>query len=466
MGNTVQLLPPAPVAQKVMDALRDAGGRPLIVGGAVRDMVLGAASKDCDIEVYGLSAREIEAALAVFGEVAAVGVSFGVLKLALPNGDDLDISIPRRENKAGRGHRGFQVACDPTMTHREAASRRDFTMNALAFDPASGGVLDFFGGREDLAAGILRHTSPAFAEDPLRVLRGFQFAARFQLRLAEETVVLCQSLLPEASALPVERVWGEWEKWAAKGIHPSAGLRLLRETDWLSLYPELAALGGCDQDAQWHPEGDAWEHTLHVCDAAARFAARDNLHGDARLVLLFAALCHDLGKPTTTVVGEDRRVRSPGHEKAGVGTARAFLQRIGAPERIIKRVLPLVAEHMAHNGLPAEPRTVRRLANRLAPATIQELARVVEADHSGRPPLVGGVPENMQAILSLAEGLSADRGAPAHILMGRHLIEDLGLMPGPQFGEILKAAYAAQLDGAFIDLDGALAWVRWTLRAE
>lgn len=438
-----------------MQAIVGAGGRPYVVGGAVRDLLCGEPVKDVDIEVYGMPIEPLAELLAGFGRVDAVGRAFGILKLRLPGGHELDVSLPRRESKVGAGHRGFIATPDPAMTPREAAARRDFTWNALAFTP-EGELLDFFGGQADLAAGIIRHTSPAFAEDPLRVLRAMQFAGRFNMCLAPETAALCRTLLPEAAALPIERIWAEWQKWALKSTVPAAGLRALREAGWVELYPALVALIGCPQDATWHPEGDTWVHTLHVCDAAARIAADAGLPHEQRLVLLFAALCHDLGKPSSTVIHADGRIRSPGHAHAGVAPAEAFLAQIGCPRSIVAQALPLIAEHMAHHGLETSPRAVRRLALRLSPATLQQWAWLVAADHSGRPPLPPGAPG--QPILALAEQIGAADGRPAPILQGRHLLA-AGLPPGPELGATLKRAYEAQIEGDFSTLEEALLWL-------
>ncbi|MFL5805889.1 MAG: CCA tRNA nucleotidyltransferase [Roseiflexaceae bacterium] len=438
-----------------MDAIQAAGGLPLLVGGAVRDILLGYAPKDLDIEVYQLDVERLAVALAPFGRIDAVGRSFGVLKLRTPAGQEFDFALPRRESKVGAGHRGFLAAPDPTMTPQEAAARRDFTINAMAITPA-GQVLDFFGGQDDLRARILRHTTAAFAEDPLRVLRGMQFAARFDMRLAPATAVLCRQLLAEAPTLAIERVWAEWWKWAAQGVRLSAGLRVLEETGWINLYPELAALVGCEQDPVWHPEGSVFVHSLHVCDAAAAIAEREGLQGEQRAVLIFAALCHDLGKPATTSHDLDGHIRSPGHDQAGIAPTESLLRRIGCPHGIAAQVVPLVREHMVHIGMTLTDRSVRRLALRLAPATIEQWGRLVEADHSGRPPLPPGNPG--AEIVALAQRLGTAEGRPAPLLFGRHLI-DAGLMqPGPALGALLRRAYQAQIDGVFATAEEGLAW--------
>jgi tRNA nucleotidyltransferase (CCA-adding enzyme) len=457
MNTALQQLHP------ILAAIQAAGGEPLVVGGAVRDLLLGYAPKDLDVEVYKLDVERLSAALALFGRIDAVGRSFGVLKLRTPTGQEFDFALPRRESKVGAGHRGFLAAPDPTMTPQEAAARRDFTINAMALTP-DGQVLDFFGGQADLRDRILRHTTAAFAEDPLRVLRGMQFAARFDMRLAPETAALGRALLLEAPTLALERIWAEWWKWATKGARPSAGLRALEETGWISLYPELVALVGCEQDSLWHPEGDVWLHSLHVVDAAAAIAARDGLAGEERAVLLFAALCHDLGKPATTSHGADGRIRSPGHAEAGIAPTGALLRRIGCPHDIAVQVAPLVREHMVHIGMSVNDRAVRRLALRLAPATVAQWGRLVEADHSGRPPLPPGNPA--AEIVALAQQLGTAAGRPEPILKGRDLI-DAGIMqPGPKLGEVLRRAYQAQIDGAFATLEEALGWAAQHLHYE
>lgn len=445
----------APFIQPILAAIQAAGGHPLIVGGAVRDALMGVEPSEFDIEVYGMPINQLLELLAGFGRVDAIGRSFGILKLRTPAGQELDISLPRRESKIGAGHRGFLTTPDPTMTPREAAARRDFTWNALALTPA-GELLDFFNGAADLRAGIIRHTTAAFAEDPLRVLRAMQFAARFDMRLAPETVALCRTLLPEASTLATERIWGEWQKWALKGRTPAAGLRVLAETGWLILYPELVALIDCPQDSLWHPEGSVELHTQYVVNAAATIADREQLAGNQRAILLFAALCHDLGKPATTAIGADGRIRSPGHAQAGVELAESLLRRIGCPRALVAQVAPLVREHMAHIGMQVSDRTVRRLALRLVPTTITQWGQLVEADHSGRPPLPASNPA--ATIVALSKQLSVSTGRPTPILQGRDLIAT-GLTPGPALGAVLERAYQAQIDGAFDSVEAGLAWV-------
>ena len=421
-----------------------------LVGGCVRDWLLGKPCKDFDVEVFGLSYDQLVLTLSRWGKTDLVGRSFGVVKLTNRRGATYDFTIPRRDSKVAPGHKGFEITFDPAITPRQAAARRDFTVNALMFDPRRGELLDFFGGEEDLKNRVLRHTSPAFAEDPLRVLRGMQFAARFDLRAAPETVALCRRMKAAYRELAPERVREEWFKWAGKSVVPSAGLKFLQETEWLENFPELHALVGTRQDPDWHPEGDVFVHTGHCCDAMATLPEWQAADADSRVVYMLAVLAHDFGKPGATHEAERegrKRIVSPGHEEAGGPLASAFLEQINAPMAIRDRVLPLVVNHLAHLN-PVTDRSVRRLAKRLEPENIQGLSLVITADHFGRPPRPRIVPESLTALLGTAAALEVQAAAPKPILMGRDLIE-LGLKPGSKFGVLLDAAYDAQLEGKF-----------------
>ncbi|MBN2506829.1 MAG: polynucleotide adenylyltransferase [Verrucomicrobia bacterium] len=435
-------------------------GTARLVGGCVRDWLLGRAPKDFDVEVYGLDAARLGSALARWGQVNWVGRSFGVLKVTTAGGQTFDFSLPRRDSKVAPGHRGFEVAVDPGITPREAAERRDFTINALAYDPRERRVFDYFGGQADLRNRVLRHTSPAFADDPLRVLRGMQFAGRFALEPAPGTVALCRQIKSGYAELAVERVREEWFKWAAESALPSAGLRFLAATEWIAHFPELDALVGVPQDPEWHPEGDVFAHTCHCCDALARLPAWQAADTESRVAWMLAVLAHDFGKAATTctMIRNGRtRIVSPEHDERGVPLAEAFLARINAPHAIRARVLPLVRCHMAHLN-PIHDRSVRRLARRLAPETIESLCLVITADASGRPPNPPGVPEAVATLRARAGALELEAAAPRPILLGRHLL-DLGMVPGKELGIILNAAFEAQLEGLFADLPGAWRWL-------
>ena len=434
--------------------------RAYLVGGCVRDALLGITHKDFDLEVYGVSYEALEKSLGAHGRVDLVGKTFGVIKFSSLSGAQWDFSLPRRDSKMSAGHKGFQVEFDSDISPKEAAARRDFTINALMFDPRAGEYLDFFGGRDDLKNRVLRHTSAAFVEDPLRVLRGMQFAARFDLAAAPETIALCRSIAHTFSELAVERVGMEWFKWALAGQKPSAGLRFLKESGWLLHFPEVAALDGTPQDPEWHPEGDVFTHTGHCCDALAELPEWRAADETTRRVLMFAVLAHDFAKPQTTHEAEREgriRIVSPGHEEQGGPLAESFLTRIDAPNEIKERVMLLVMHHLAHLQAVSD-RSVRRLANFLKPATIEELCLVMTADHFGRPPKPRIIHPGILELRARAEALRLRDAAPKPLLQGRHLIAR-GLLPGVQFGALLSEAFEAQLEGKFTDLDGALQWL-------
>jgi tRNA nucleotidyltransferase (CCA-adding enzyme) len=434
--------------------------RAFLVGGCVRDFLLHQSVKDYDIEVFDMDFEGLANGLARWGRTDLVGRSFGVVKLTTPQGACYDFSIPRRDSKVSAGHQGFEIEFDSSISLEEAAARRDFTINALMWDPRADEILDFFGGANDLRDRVLRHTSSAFVEDPLRVLRGMQFCGRFDLRAASETLALCRSIQHTHSELAVERIREEWFKWAERSIAPSAGLRFLAQTEWIGHYPEIRALIGTPQEPEWHPEGDVFTHTCHCCDALANLPQWQQSDPQSRIVFMLAILAHDFGKPETTrreLKNGVLRITSPGHEAAGKTKAEHFLNRINAPIAVRQRVLPLVANHL-FTFQQLTDTAVRRLARRLAPETIDGLCLIITADSMGRPPRPKTIPGTVERLKEKAHELHVRQSPPLPILMGCHLIEK-GIVPGPAFRQILDAAYDAQLEGKITDLASAQTWL-------
>ena len=426
---------------QVAALIAEKGGRALLVGGCVRDGLLGLPAKDIDMEVYGLPIGEVESALKPHFRLDTVGRSFGVL---IVKGENIDIALPRRESKTGPKHTDFKVEGDPNMSQEEAASRRDFTINAISIDPLTGELIDPYGGVADLDARRLRHVSAAFVEDPLRVLRGMQFTARFELKPDPETITLCRTLDPKD--LPSERLWEEWKKLILKGRSIFKGLSFLQDCGWLQYFPELEDLVGCDQDPKWHPEGDVWNHTRHCLDAYTKNRINDEWED---LIVGLAVLCHDFGKPSTSYTDENGRIRSPRHDVEGVPVAQRFLKRLTRQKKIFEEVLPLVEQHMRPLALyrdGAGDSAIRRLAARVK--RVDRLTRVAHADKNGRPPIPHDDFPEGKWLLERAAQLAIKDNAPKPILLGRHLVE-LGIKPGPHFGKILDRAYEAQLDGGF-----------------
>lgn len=443
---------PLQTAKTLAEVVRAAGGRALIVGGWVRDRLLGIDAKDIDVEVYGLTADALKALLAQFGSVNTVGESFTVYKVA-----DLDVSLPRRESKTGRGHRGFEVIGDPTLSVREAARRRDFTINAIGWDPLADIYEDPFDGRADLARRVLRVVdAERFADDSLRVLRAIQFAARFECTLEPASADICRAI--PLDDLPAERIWGEVEKLLLRARRPSIGLALARDLDIVSrLWPELHALIDCPQDPEWHPEGDVWIHTLMVVDGARRRI--DDLEPAKQNTVMLGALLHDVGKPATTTLDPDGHIRSKGHEAGGVEPATRWLDRVNVCTMngydVRAQVLGIVGYHLAPGSWHKAPTPVgdgafRRLA---AKVDLELLARVAAADCQGRG---GGFDcSAMDWFLERARALGVEHAPPKPILLGRHLLA-LGLTPGPELGVLLKDVYERQLDNEVQTLDEAL----------
>ena len=445
------------LAFDVARAVRDAGGRALVVGGWVRDDLLGIDSQDVDLEVYGLPAERLRSVLAALGPVNSVGASFAVFKLG-----PLDIALPRTDSKAGRGHRGFIVTGNPALRLEEAARRRDFTVNAIAWDPLRKVHLDPHGGRGDLERRRLRMVDPAtFGDDSLRVLRAVQLAARLEFEVDEPTRAACRTIALDD--LPAERVWGEIEKLLLRARRPSIGFALARDIGVVDrLFPELGALIDCPQEPEWHPEGDVWVHTLLVIDEAR--ARIDDLPRPQQIAVMLGAVCHDFGKPATTA-HIDGRIRSLDHEEMGVAPARAFLDRLNIHSfdgyDVRCQVLGLVAHHLKPGMWRAAPRVgdgaFRRLARKV---DLELLARLAKADCRGR---TGDFDcSAMDWFLERARALGVEHAPPAAILMGRHLLP-LGVPPGPRLGEILRQVYERQLDGEITTLDEATAAARTLL---
>ena len=437
-------------AAHLATAVRDAGGRALCVGGFVRDRLLRRPSKDLDMEVFGIAQARLLPLLQSLGRVEAVGQAFPVYKFGA-----IDVALPRRESKTGRGHKGFTVEGDPAMSFEEAARRRDFTINAIGWDPLTDEYLDPFNGRADLAARLLKVVDPAtFADDSLRVLRALQFAARFELHIAPETARICSTIALDD--LPAERIWGEFEKLLLQAERPSIGFTLARELGVIhQLLPDMEPLYDCPQDPEWHPEGNVWIHTLMVIDKARQ------LNGDldrARLAtVMLGAVCHDLGKPATTAL-IDGRVKSPNHEAIGIEPATRILDRLNVHTLdnfdVRFQVLGIVAEHLRPSAFHKAKDTVtdgafRRLAQKV---DLELLVRFARADCHGRTGTFDC--SAMDWFIERARSLGVEHKPPTPILLGRHLIE-LGVEPGPRMGEILKAVYELQLDSAVTTLDEA-----------
>ncbi|MDR0351760.1 MAG: polynucleotide adenylyltransferase [Puniceicoccales bacterium] len=434
---------------KIISTLHSAGAKCYFVGGCVRDAILNEPITDIDIEVFNINSEKLSVLLAKDHRIDQVGKSFGVIKV---HDLGVDISVPRIEEKIGETHRDFSIAERINMDISSAAVRRDFTMNALYFDPLKNHVIDQFGGMKDIENKILRHTSEKFIEDPLRVLRAMQFAARFNLTVADETIKISSKL--SCDNISAERILEEWKKLLLFGKTPSRGIRFLRACGWLKYFPEISNLVGCEQDILSHPEGDVFEH---ICIALDHLPQVRNGKFFDDMVVGFALLCHDFGKPATTFRNETGVHGSYHHGKHGVIPAKAFLERMRMPKSMVTQILPLVKHHMAIRDVIKVndmDSGIRALANKVG--RIDLLIKISLCDTFRRFKPHGS---NEALVKAQAEKLGILSSKPSPILLGRHLI-GLGLTPDKKFRKLLDLAFEAQLKGKFQDEPGAIGFIK------
>ena len=455
----MNILPQDPeIFGKVLEICRlvnDHGGKAYMVGGSVRDSLLGLTIRDFDLEIFNIPPSELLNLIKEHFSVNLVGKAFGVIKL---NHYPIDLSLPRKEVKAGKKHNEFLISSDENMSPDQASRRRDFTINSILYDPIQEQILDPLNGTVDLDNKILRHCSDQFSEDPLRALRGMKFSSIFDLKPTEETRQLVSTI--DLNPLSKSRIYEEWKQTMVRSTKPSTGMNYLDETNLIRFYPELAKMKGCPQDAVYHPEGDVWTHTLLCLDAFVKF--RPNEQKEAAIAGL-AVLCHDMGKPNTTVIHDTGRISSKRHEIFSEHEGRKFLDRITDNRSVIEAVLPLVKCHMIPyqlfvNNNPAA--SVRKLA--LKTGNIQLMSVVVASDRNGR----GGefmehVPE-AEYLINKARELEVLNSKPQPIIQGRHLIE-FGYSPGRYFKEILNDCFDAQLNGDFFDLENGKKYLKSAL---
>jgi len=442
---------------ELAEIIKENGGQALLVGGSVRDALMGKISKDFDLEVYRLEPAKIEKIVQKVGKVSDVGKAFGILKITLKNGLDIDVSLPRTDSKINVGHRGFEVKTDPHMSPEEAARRRDFTINSIAADPLTGELYDFFGGIEDIKNKTLKITDPErFKDDPLRVLRALQFIGRFGLTIDKDSITVIQKMTPQLKELPKERIGEEWKKLLLKSEKPSLGLSAgMMLGVFKEIHPEFSSLTETKQEPDWHPEGDVWIHTLMTVDESAKIIRKENLESDKALTVLLGSLCHDLGKPKVTEY-IDGHIKSHGHEQAGEEPTKKFLTTIGIDNLTRDKVIKLVTNHLIPTMFYIEEvirdnkisdGAIRRLAQKIHPATIQELVYVSEADHLGRGSFDPEIKDQLLLpvdqflagawLLKRARKLEVESSRPADLTRGRDWI-NRGYEPGPNIGKLIK----------------------------
>lgn len=486
---------PAPI-KMIVQRIKQAGGRTLLVGGAVIDIVQSREPKDWDLEIYGLDYVDLER---IFADhlPKTVGKAFGVMKITFCEGNDtvdVDLNVPRSDNKIGVGHQGFDIVVDPNMTPKEAARRRDFTINSMSVDLMTGELIDSFGGMFDLERGILRATdNEHFVEDPLRGLRAMQLLARKASVVDARTMELIRGMSSSFNELPKERVFEEFRKLLVKAPKPSVGFEFLRESGWIAHFPELVALIGCPQREEWHPEGDVWTHSLLASNAASQIL--HTIREDHREAFAFGVFLHDVGKPSTTITPEmmakqDPRIKdlaerngkqpedllltSYGHDEEGMDPAENFLRRMTDSKKTISIVRGIVGLHMqpwnlkaGNAGKGAFAKLHRKMTE--AGGDLRLIGRVCQCDSCATGPdwkirsLASGTPnwehETSQQILNFADEFDNEPAAIQPKVLGRDLLA-LGMKPGPMLGKTLKRALEMQEADASLTKDELIAACR------
>lgn len=429
------------MAVKLAEKVKEAGGTAYFVGGYVRDKLMNRENKDIDIEIHNLSQQKFETILDTLGERLEFGKSFGIYNI---KGFTIDIALPRTERPTGNGHRDFDVKVEPFIGTYEAAIRRDFTINALMEDVLTGEIIDHFGGQRDIENKKIAHVcDKTFIEDPLRVLRAAQFAARFGFSIDNKTMDLCRTI--DLSSLSKERIMGEMEKALLKAESPSVFFEILSEMGknyyW---FEELENLRGVEQNREHHKEGDAWKHTMMVLDEAAK--RRGNVNNS--LGFMLSALCHDFGKAICTEE-IDGIIHSYRHEELGLPLVENFISRLTSEVELKKYVLNMVELHMMPN-IMANMQSSRKKSNRLFDKSLvpEDLVELSICDGLGKIPAIFDSENFLKERLA---HFKITMGKP--YVMGRDLIE-AGLEPGEDFKEILE--YAHKLRLASIEKQSAL----------
>jgi len=437
------------ILEDILKDLQEIGATPIIVGGSVRDFFLNIPVKDYDIEIFGIDSLEtIQKSLEKFASVKLVGKSFGVLTLRV-NEYDFDFALPRIEKKIGNTHQDFEIITNANLSFKEAAIRRDFTINAIGYDFCTKDFLDPFNGINDLKNRVLKYIDDkTFIEDSLRVYRAIQFSARFDFSLDEKTFELCKKIVQnnELHFLPKERIYEEFKKLFLKSSKPSIGFELLKDLGVLKYFPELKALISCVQDPIYHPEGDVWIHTMMCLDELSRILKEENIVDEYRkLYLFYAILCHDFGKPfcTKEING---KITSHKHESLGIEPTISFLSKLTNEKKFIEIVSSLVKNHLIPFQLYLAESSLKAIKRLSLKVNIEDLCLVCLADCLGRTiPDKEKCPKATFWVLNKAKELDIHNEPIKAIVQGRDLIE-LGFKPSDKFKEILEFAFDLQID--------------------
>ncbi|SRR5579875_460289 len=439
--------PARQLAEKICRRLRNAGHQAYLVGGCVRDILLGREPADYDVATDATPERVQQ----LFPHSLAVGAQFGVIIVL---DDDSEADSPQVEVATFRADIGYSDGRHPdrvvyTGSAREDVQRRDFTINALLLDPATGDVLDYVGGRQDLTAGIIRAIGRAedrFREDKLRMVRAVRFAARFRYAIEARTFAAISKSARDIHQVSPERLRDELTKLLTEGA-ARRGFELLDETRLLpELLPEVAAMKGVQQPPQFHPEGDVWVHTLRMIE---------QLPPGCSPTLAWGALLHDVGKPPTFTPpsGPDGRIRFDEHAEVGTRMAEEICRRFRFSRHETDQIAALVANHMRFkDATQMKPATLKRFVRLNDFSEHLELHRLdCSSSHNHL--------ENYEFVKTFLRETPPEQVRPPRLISGDDLIA-LGLRPGPDFKTLLDAVEEAQLNGGLQTREQALQFVK------
>ena len=430
------------IAKKIAQEVKEKNGTMFFVGGYVRDQLINIENKDIDVEVFGLLPGELIEIISKYGVIDQIGCNFGIFKI---HGIDIDFSMPRKEINTGVKHKDFEINIDPNMSTLEAARRRDFTMNSLLQDVITGEIIDHFNGIQDIQNKIIKHIDDkTFIQDELRVLRACGFAARFDFKISEDTLKLCKKL--ECINLANERIYSEVQKVLMKSDKPSIFFEYVRKLELLKkMFSPMDKLINLEQSPIHHPEGDVWTHTMMVLDEAAKLREKSNYP----IAFMFAAVCHDLGKITTTrhLYG---KIVSYNHENE-LQLTKKFLKNITNNNDLTYAVMLLVKNHMRPNILAknkSSDKAIRRLIVDTSSkrVNIQDVILLSKADRMGRSSKdldIANIDEWWEN--RIAE-VNENKTTITPLVTGKDLIK-LGYTEGEEMGKVLKNAFDFQING-------------------
>ena len=423
------------IEKQIAQLVKEKGGRTFYVGGYVRDKLLNRENKDVDIEIHGINEEQLQDILKQVGDPISYGKSFGVYSL---KGYDIDIALPRSEKAIGKGHKDFKIDVDPFIGYKQAARRRDITINALMQDVLTNEILDYYNGLDDLKNKIIRQVdSSTFIEDPLRVLRVAQFASRFEFEVAQETIELCKTI--DLGFLSKERVEEELRKCLLKGKKPSIFFDTLNKMNQLDYwFKEIKDLISIKQDPIYHPEGDVYIHTMQVIDRCANYREKCDSYP-----FMLLGLTHDFGKVVASVLVKGR-IHAYNHENEGIPLVETFLKRICNRKEVIKYVTNMVKNHMLPNKYAKDNSLIKKTNRMFYDAyNPQDLIYFSLCDN--------GNTSNLEYLTSRYEIYKETISKP--YVQGQDLIE-AGIKPGIEFNELLD--YATKLRLSNVNKEAAL----------